>query len=514
MDGKISEAVKDKKTEESREQSKQTVDGKISEAVEKKKAKEERERSMEEVVARIRQEILRLKSQSLESSWEESKKEAEKKIKAEIDKLKDEILLESLGEKNNSQQEDPPFVDQSISATSSAEKEQADTEEETDRIAEEKNTETITNGLSPEKNTMPNDDKRFKKQKSESNNRSWYITSSPIKSEPASSEKLEKERKNPQQIQIEKQLNNPSAIGEAIGSLLQDKKLYDTLFFIRQGVIDNQGKIKDFQREKEGKEFSIAYRDSMNQQHRKLFATPSSWVLDLKKILSWMADEINRPQVSLIRQKNKIEHQMKDPAKIKHAIDNLKNRGKNTDLKDLLNRGVLNYNHSLKSFKWEWDREFSISYKDSMNVSHKKRFQSPASADINVESVLGWLVDDINLSERQVLQQKAKIESQIKDRTTIINAINNLKKQDNSISFDMLIKRWVLDKNCNLIGFQRENWGKEFSIAYRDSRFNMRKKIIQTPKSWNIDATKVFSWLVKDMKKADSQYRKFLEIKK
>lgn len=76
-----------------------------------------------------------------------------------------------------------------------------------------------------------------------------------------------------------------------------------------------------------------------------------------------------------------------------------------------------------------------------MNVSHKKRFQSPASADINLENVLGWLVDDINLSERQVLQQKAKIESQIKDRTTIINAINNLKKQDNSISFDMLIKR-------------------------------------------------------------------------
>lgn len=401
VDSKISEAVKDKKIEESREQSKQTVDGKISEAVEKKKAKEERERRMEEVVARIRQEVLRLKSQSLESSWEESKKEAEKKIKAEIDKLKDEILLESLGEKNNSQQENPPFVDQSISATSSAEKEQADTEEETDRIAEEKNTETITNGLSPEKNTIPNDDKRLKKQKSESNNRSWYITSSPIKSKPASSEKLEKERKNPQQIQIEKQLNNPSAIREAIGSLLQDKKPYDTLFFIRQGVIDNQGKIRDFQREKEGKEFSIAYRDSMNEQHRKLFATPSSGVLDLKKIFSWMADEINRPQLILTR-------------------------------------------------------------------------------------------------------QKAKIERQIKDRNTIINAVNNLKKQGNSISFDMLIKRWVLDKNCNLIGFQRENWGKEFSIAYRDSRFNIRKKIIQTPKSWNIDMTKVFSRLVKDMKKADS----------
>ena len=123
---------------------------------------------------------------------------------------------------------------------------------------------------------MPNDDKRFKKQKSESNNRSSYTTSKPIKSAPDFAEKLEKEKKNPQQIQIEKQLNNPGAIGEAIGSLLQDKKLYDTLFFIRQGVIDNQGKIKDFQREKEGKEFSIAYRDSMNQQHRKLFATPSS----------------------------------------------------------------------------------------------------------------------------------------------------------------------------------------------------------------------------------------------
>ena len=401
VDGKISEAVKDKKTEESREQSKQTVDGKISEAVEKKKAKEERERSMEEVVARIRQEVLRLKSQSLESSWEESKKEAEKKIKAEIDKLKDEILLESLGEKNNSQQENPPFVDQSILATSSAEKEQADTSEKTQGTAQEKNTETTSNGLSPEKNTMPNDDKRFKKQKSESNNRSSYTTSRPIKSAPDFAEKLEKEKKNPQQIQIEKQLNNPSAIREAIGSLLQDKKPYDTLFFIRQGVIDNQGKIRDFQREKEGKEFSIAYRDSMNEQHRKLFATPSSWVLDLKKILSWMANEINRPQVSLIR-------------------------------------------------------------------------------------------------------QKAKIERQIKDRNTIINAVNNLKKQDNSISFDMLIKRWVLDKNCNLIGFQRENWGKEFSIAYRDSRFNMRKKIIQTPKSWNIDMTKVFSRLVKDMKKADS----------
>ena len=296
--------------------------------------------------------------------------------------------------------------------------------------------------------------------------------------------------------------------------MLQDKKPYDTLFFIRQGVIDNQGKIRDFQREKEGKEFSIAYRDSMNQQHRKLFATPSSWVLDLKKIFSWMADEINRPQVNLIRQKTKIEHQMKDSTKIKLAIENLKKGGKKTNFTDLINRGVLDYNHSLKSFKWEWEREFSISYKDSMNVSHKKRFQSPASADINVESVFGWLVDDINLSERHVLQHKARIERQIKDRNTIINAVNLLKETDNSISFDMLIKRWVLDKNCNLIGFQRENWGKEFSIVYRDSRFNMRKKIIQTPKSWNIDMTKVFSRLVKDMKKADSQYRKFLEIKK
>ena len=162
---RIKKAVKDKKAEESREQSKQAVDSKMNEAVEKKKAKEARERSMDAVIAKIREEVNRLKIQSPESSWEESKKEVQQRIKAEIDKLKDEIFLESLAEKNNSQQEEAFSIDQSTSATPSAEKEQADTEEETDRIAEEKNTETITNGLSPEKNTIPNDDKRLKKQK-------------------------------------------------------------------------------------------------------------------------------------------------------------------------------------------------------------------------------------------------------------------------------------------------------------------------------------------------------------
>lgn len=66
-----------------------------------------------------------------------------------------------------------------------------------------------------------------------------------------------------------------------------------------------------------------------------------------------MADEINRPQVNLIRQKTKIEHQMKDSTKIKLAIENLKKGGKKTNFTDLINRGVLDYNHSLKSFKWE-----------------------------------------------------------------------------------------------------------------------------------------------------------------
>lgn len=120
--------------------------------------------------------------------------------------------------------------------------------------------------------------------------------------------------------------------------MLQDKKPYDTLFFIRQGVIDNQGKIRDFQREKEGKEFSIAYRDSMNEQHRKLFATPSSGVLDLKKIFSWMADEINRPQVSLIRQKAKIERQIKDRNTIINAVNNLKKQGNSISFDMLIKR--------------------------------------------------------------------------------------------------------------------------------------------------------------------------------
>lgn len=51
------------------------------------------------------------------------------------------------------------------------------------------------------------------------------------------------------------------------------------------------------------------------------------------------------------------------------------------------------------------------------------------------------MANEINRPQVSLIRQKAKIERQIKDRNTIINAVNNLKKQDNSISFDMLIKR-------------------------------------------------------------------------
>lgn len=139
-------------------------------------------------------------------------------------------------------------------------------------------------------------------------------------------------------------------------------------------------------------------------------------------------------------------------------------------------------------------REHQEQLKSALTSQEKKVLSLANSAS---SETMKWQTDSIANANKIAELQKAQAENNkrlaesrrldaVKNNFTtpqkLINAINALKNQDKSVSFDTFIKRGVVDKNYNLQGFRwTKNDRSEFSIPFVDSQGRRHEKKFASP---------------------------------